>query len=1134
MNRFPVSKRPWTREDVRRNEVFIQMIHEKFRKQLFGDNVSNSVTNEKLDRVKTLLAAHGLWKSKASKKKGKDVEPAVNHQDGPLYPPEPAEPIYFKIPPLKGANIDEHFYNIAQNYCKPYRCLADQLTSLRSLPSMPETWSFSPGWTRYRRDEKTGQMIVESVSHPEEDSLFFDVEVCLNDCSGKLPTMATCASPHAWYSWCSSRLIQGDNTVNSFFDQQFAQQPKLSLQDMIPMGHFTHRERLIIGHNVSFDRSFIREQHSSNCDLTRFLDTMSLHISISGLTGYQRALSFSHKVGKKNGLHDLELKDKFEAAGHPDPSNWIEAGSLNNLQDVYAFHCKKTMSKEERDIFVKGTLTDVRHNFQELLTYCAKDVDVTYQVFQELWKQYFKRFPHPVTLAGTLEMSVMYLPVNIPNWERYLEEAQNTYDDLEREIYQSLRSLANQTCEYLLDEAYKKDPWLWDLDWSTDSLKFKPKMKKKKPKKTKKEDDVIEDEEKPNSREKYPLESGESYSPAYIKDLLENASRLNKVQALLPGYPAWYRELCDRPFGGSKLVSDEKLESWEPGPCRASTQMRTVPKLLRLLWKGYPIHFDQDNKWGYLVPYTESKFKDHDSFPFEQYMEVLSKTRRKQTEEACGQTVSFEELSQEYSEDLSNVQKSGNSVEMFGLKFIRLPHKTGIENKVGNPLGKDFVRFMGDGTLTSFLDRNEARSVINIGKTLSYWKNSNKRIYSQLVIPNDSSGINGALLPRVIVAGTITRRAVEPTWLTASNAVEDRLGSELKAMVQVPEGYRFVGADVDSQELWIASLLGDCDFAMIHGCTPIGWMTLQGNKAQKTDTHSKVAELVGISRDQAKILNYGRIYGAGKAFAARFLQRSNEDLSDQQAKSKANTIYKQTKGSKVTLTNSEGNFVRREWRGGSESHMFNMLEKIALSPEPATPVLGCKISKALLPNEVRQHFLPSVINWVVQSSAVDYLHLMLVSMKWLFDEYDIDGRFCLSIHDEVRYMVRDEDKYKAALALQVTNLLTRSMFSYKLGLRDLPLGVAFFSAVDIDTVFRKEVYLDCKTPSNPHGLKMGYGIERGESMDINQLLNKSEIQALVFDQNSPTGDGTNDDPSLHFQTRFHRQQSNQHSRFTHL
>lgn len=67
----------------------------------------------------------------------------------------------------------------------------------------------------------------------------------------------------------------------------------------------------------------------------------------------------------------------------------------------------------------------------------------------------------------------------------------------------------------------------------------------------------------------------------------------------------------------------------------------------------------------------------------------------------------------------------------------------------------------------------------------------------------------GAILPQVIAAGTISRRAVEPLWLTASNAEAGRLGSEIKAMIQSPPGYSIVGADVDSQEMWIASLIGD-------------------------------------------------------------------------------------------------------------------------------------------------------------------------------------------------------------------------------------------------------------------------------------------------------------------------------------
>lgn len=34
----------------------------------------------------------------------------------------------------------------------------------------------------------------------------------------------------------------------------------------------------------------------------------------------------------------------------------------------------------------------------------------------------------------------------------------------------------------------------------------------------------------------------------------------------------------------------------------------------------------------------------------------------------------------------------------------------------------------------------------------------------------NEEGQYGAILPQVVTAGTVTRRAVEPTWLTASNA----------------------------------------------------------------------------------------------------------------------------------------------------------------------------------------------------------------------------------------------------------------------------------------------------------------------------------------------------------------------------
>jgi len=145
--------------------------------------------------------------------------------------------------------------------------------------------------------------------------------------------------------------------------------------------------------------------------------------------------------------------------------------------------------------------------------------------------------------------------------------------------------------------------------------------------------------------------------------------------------------------------------------------------------------------------------------------------------------------------------------------------------------------------------------------------------------------------------------------------------------------------------------------------------------------------------------------------------------------------------------------------------------------------------------------MTSRVNWVVQSSGVDYLHMLLVSMKWLISQHEClkvplysvfsrkgfqsnkqGARFSISIHDEVRYMCREDQTMQVAFALQVSNLLTRAMFAYQLGIHDLPQSVAFFSGVDIDTVIRKEVNLDCVTPSSPNA------IPSGKTLDITAIL----------------------------------------------
>lgn len=135
-------------------------------------------------------------------------------------------------------------------------------------------------------------------------------------------------------------------------------------------------------------------------------------------------------------------------------------------------------------------------------------------------------------------------------------------------------------------------------------------------------------------------------------------------------------------------------------------------------------------------------------------------------------------------------------------------------------------------------------------------------------------------------------------------------------------------------------------------------------------------------------------------------------------------------------------------------------------------------------------FMTSRINWAIQSSGVDYLHLLIISMDYLIRRFNVDARLAITVHDEIRYLVKEEDKYRGAMALQVANVWTRAMFSQQMGINDLPQSCAYFSAVDIDHVLRKEVDMDCITPSNPEK------IPHGESVSINQLLDKGSAAYL--------------------------------------
>ena len=83
------------------------------------------------------------------------------------------------------------------------------------------------------------------------------------------------------------------------------------------------------------------------------------------------------------------------------------------------------------------------------------------------------------------------------------------------------------------------------------------------------------------------------------------------------------------------------------------------------------------------------------------------------------------------------------------------------------------------------------------------------------------------------------------------------------------------------------------------GSTGIGWMLVQGNKTDESDVHSNTARTIGVSRNDAKVLNYGRIYGAGKPFIELLLKKFDPSLTNTDLEAKGDLIINATKGKRV-------------------------------------------------------------------------------------------------------------------------------------------------------------------------------------------------------------------------------------------
>uniref|UniRef100_A0A0N5BAK4 DNA-directed DNA polymerase n=1 Tax=Strongyloides papillosus TaxID=174720 RepID=A0A0N5BAK4_STREA len=920
-------------------------------------------------------------------------------------------------------NILKHFELLGKEMNMTYDNYLLKAFEMNDIPKMPEEWNFDVGWTKYDLINNC----PKKVDYPEDDFLIFDVEVCVKD--GRLPTLAVALSSNGWYSWCSERLIKNTPVP-----------PYSKINHLIPLesSNGNNKEKVVIGHNISFDRSRVKEQYYDHPSKTAFWDTMSMAIAMYSVSDSQTTF--------------YDKKD-YNIAVHSEHSwleKWKESVTKYNLKDLYNFlvplddEKRINIDKVARDLFIEGDIEQIRDEFQYLTNYCANDVLATLHVYQKMYKEFMYRFPSEITRYGMIKMANVYLPIN-QYWHTFQEHCDND----SKEVTSGLH----------IKNTYEKDPWMFDCDWSNDKNLHLPK---------------------------------------------------------------WFLNCFPKVKGKNLDDAEIKLRSNE------------LPKVFGVCYGIYPIHFIKNYGWGYLKPIERNGILpkklpvfDVYNIPEKEILNVINDNIKK---------------------GMSEQEEKNKPVGRVGsFLFYRLPHPTNGAGNVGAIFSKSYQSLFESKILTPTRGTEIANSIINDLIKTMYWVSFRKRFEDELPIWKDDKCDNGVIAPSVVPAGTITRRSTHKLWLTATSAKKDIIGSNLKSLVQAPQGYKIVGADVDSQEQWLAAIMGDSIRKDKYiGDSLFSYLVLMGNKNEGTDLHTVVAKQSGISRNVAKILNYARLYGSGPTHAASVLIKHN--IPENQAKELAQKTFEKTKGklgvylelnqkykefflpwykntkeksdweslvfvnnrvfvkisdevnkkldrnivrdefvkyARTSLTNDIPNsemenfnlllnsiykdcFKNTQYKlfyGGIESDTFNFLNLILDEPELRTPVLKCKLGNGFHPRpkysvgslQFLNYFKRSITNWVIQSSAVDFLHMLLLNMEWLCQKYNIDARFCISIHDEVRYLVKDDDVHRAALALNLSNLMVRGAISQALGIYQIPYTTAFFSLVDIDTILRKEV-----------------------------------------------------------------------------
>jgi len=316
---------------------------------------------------------------------------------------------------------------------------------------------------------------------------------------------------------------------------------------------------------------------------------------------------------------------------------------------------------------------------------------------------------------------------------------------------------------------------------------------------------------------------------------------------------------------------------------------------------------------------------------------------------------------------------------------VSLPHPDG-NGFVENPLVSGYHDHARSGRLASALPKLPQAKlllVFEILESIRQWQNYRSRYENQ----NYQQVADGLMCSTfdLNTCGTISRRSkgLPVVWPKPS----DKIGSSIMRHVVAPDGFVLVGADFDSQESRLAAqVFTDCRVGR-HGSSEWSMAVLQGDKALKTDIHSRTAQMLGIDRADAKTINFLLQYGGGLNLLTATLQTMGK--------------------SRVDAEKLAAEFMARlTGHGGMSESTYKNLEYLRNIDDLRTYLLGVK-----QPNSINPKYLPSRDrsfkllrkNHPIQSAGVDEKHVLIAMIDAMAQHFKLDATFAFEVHDHVYY-----------------------------------------------------------------------------------------------------------------------------------